>query len=199
MLFTIENMWVDDFVHCCWPWLMKWEQSTISTQPKPWSPYFQGQTQPPTKDQTIGLLTNVIEASVTLYRICSIRRCGYYLFHRAILCGFYSRAAFIKLSVLSKLFCNCKGLRKASFIRRVAMQLDQPPLCYKAVYLNSTSNPFPHFLPVISHDDCPPCLKKCWTSLDSMRSCTYHVLIWYCHSSPRFVHVRMCYSNISHG
>ena len=28
-----------------------------------------------------------------LYHVCLIRRRGYYLFHHAILCGFYSRAA----------------------------------------------------------------------------------------------------------
>ena len=32
----------------------------------------------------------------TNYRIRSIRRRGYYLFHHAILCGFYSRAATIR-------------------------------------------------------------------------------------------------------
>ena len=41
------------------------------------------------------------------------------------------------------------------------MQLDQPPLCYEAVYLHGTSNLFPRFLPLISHDDRPLCLKKC--------------------------------------
>ena len=52
------------------------------------------------------------------------------------------------------------------------MQLDQPPLCYKAV-------PTRHFQSVssfsISHNDRPPCLKKCRTSLDSVRSSTYRV------------------------
>ena len=135
------------------------------------------------------------------YRICSIRRRSYYLFHRAILCGFYSRAAtnrerrLLNSVFLVKFFVIVRALRKASFIRRIAMQLDQPPLCYKAVYLHGTSNPFPRFLPMISHDDRPPCLKKCRTPLDSVRSCTYCVLIWYL--GPRFVHVRMCYLNIS--
>ena len=32
-----------------------------------------------------------------MYRICSIRHRDYYLFCHAILCGYYSRAAFIKL------------------------------------------------------------------------------------------------------
>ena len=34
--------------------------------------------------------------SLLHYRICSIRRHGYYLFHRAILRGYYSRAATIR-------------------------------------------------------------------------------------------------------
>ena len=81
---------------------------------------------------------------------------------RAILCGFYSRAATNRKrrllnSVFSvKFFVIARALRKASFIRRITMQLDQPPLCYKAVYLHGTSNQFPRFLPMISHDDRPP-------------------------------------------
>ena len=51
------------------------------------------------------------------YRICSIRRRGYYLFHHAILCGFYSRAAFIKLSGIGKIFCKCKGFEKSQFYK----------------------------------------------------------------------------------
>ena len=39
-------------------------------------------------------------------------------------------------------------------------------------YLNSTSNLFPRFLPMTSHIDRSPCLQM---SLDSVRSCTYHV------------------------
>ena len=140
-------------------------------------------------------------ASRKVYRICSIRRRGYCLFHRTNLCGFYSRAATnrercLLNSVFSvKFFVIAKALRKASFIRRIAMQLDQPPLATKR-YLHGTSY---RFLPMISHDDRPPCLKKRRTSLDSVRSCIYRVLIWYCHLSPRFVHVGMCYSNISRG
>ena len=41
------------------------------------------------------------------YRIGSIRRRGYYLFHRAILCGFYSRAVFIEI-------CKGKGFQKTN-------------------------------------------------------------------------------------
>ena len=58
---------------------------------------------------------------VSIYRICSIRRRGYYLFHCAILCGFYSRAAtnrerrLLNSSVLSKNFHNCKGFEKSQF------------------------------------------------------------------------------------
>ena len=59
----------------------------------------------------------------TIYRICSIRRRGYYLFHRAILCSFYSRAATnperrLFNSVFSiKSFVFVRALRKVSFIR----------------------------------------------------------------------------------
>ena len=61
--------------------------------------------------------------SKTIYHICSIRRHGYYLFHRAILCSFYSRAATnpewrLFNSVFSiKSFVFARALRKASFIR----------------------------------------------------------------------------------
>ena len=48
-----------------------------------------------------------------MYRICSIRCHGYYLFYRAILCSFYLRAAFIKLRVLGIIG---RPLRKSSFI-----------------------------------------------------------------------------------
>ena len=41
----------------------------------------------------------IITLNIT-YRIRSIRRRGYYLFHRPILCGVYSRAAFIDISEL---------------------------------------------------------------------------------------------------
>ena len=44
----------------------------------------------------------MLQVSGSNYRICSIRRRGYCLFHRVILCGFYSRAAFIKLCAISK-------------------------------------------------------------------------------------------------
>ena len=152
-----------------------------------------------------------------IYCICSIRRRSYYLFHRAILCSFYSRAATnwewrLLNSVLSvKSFVVVRAFRKASFVKinkelqcddlvfEQAFQLDQPPLCYKG-YLHGTSNPFHRFLPMNSHDDRLPRLKKCKTSLNSVRCCTYRVYsfdiaIW----DTRLVHVRMCYSNISHG
>ena len=51
------------------------------------------------------------------YCICSIRRCGYYLFHHTILCGFYSRAATIReqrllnsVSQSVKSFVNVKAM-----------------------------------------------------------------------------------------
>ena len=88
------------------------------------------------------------------YHICSIRCHGYYLFHCAILCGFYSRAAFIKLSVIGRIFHNCKGFEKSQFneelrcgdlvLKQTFQLLDQPPLCYKMV---STCMALPnHFL-----------------------------------------------------
>ena len=54
-----------------------------------------------------------------VYRIRSIRCRGYYLFHHAILCesGYYSRAAYIKLSGIGKIFCKCKGFEKSQFYK----------------------------------------------------------------------------------
>ena len=180
--------------HDCWTKMYSWNTRRCTAEPNNCNCLHESH------DGQSYLL--ILHTCIT-YRICLIRHRGYYLFHHAMLCGFYSRAATIQErrllnSVFSvKFFVIIRALRKGSFIRRIAMQLDQPPLCYKAVYLHGTSNPFPHFLPMISHDDHPPCLKKCRTPLDSVHSCTYRVLLWYCHSSPRFVHVHMCYSNIS--
>ena len=132
-------------------------------------------------------------------------------FHHTILCGFYSRVAFIKISVISKILRNC-ALRKASCTYEIMKNCDAVTWFWSKPsslisrrfatkwYLHSTSNQFPRFLPIISHDDRPSCLKKCQTSLNRVCSCTYRVYsfdiaIW----DPRFVHVRMCYSNISCG
>ena len=60
-----------------------------------------------------------------IYRICTIERCGYYLFHRAILCGFYSRVATNRerrllnsvVPVWVKVFCKCKGFDKSQFYK----------------------------------------------------------------------------------
>ena len=58
-----------------------------------------------------------------MYRICSIRHRGHYLFHHTILCSFYSRAATIlewhllNSEVLVELFVKIRALGKASFIR----------------------------------------------------------------------------------
>ena len=136
-----------------------------------------------------------LSGSEMSYRICSIRRHGYYLFHCAILCGFYLRAVFINSVLSVKSFIIVRALL---LFDELWCSLISRRFATKR-YLHSTSNPFPRFLPMISHDDCPPCLKNCRTSLDSVGSCTYHVLIWYCHLSPRFVHMGMCYSNISRG
>ena len=69
-----------------------------------------------------------------MYRIWSIRCRGYYLFHHAILCGFYSRAATNRErrlfnSVFSvKSFVIVRALRKASFIRLQNGTYMAPPI-----------------------------------------------------------------------
>ena len=117
-------------------------------------------------------------------------------------------AAFIKLSVIGKIFRNCKGFEKSQFYKitkncdavtwfwsKPSSLISRRALCYKA-YLRGTSNQFPRFLPMISHNDRPPCLKK--TSLDSMRSCVYRVYSFdIAVRDPRFLHVRMCNSIIA--
>ena len=98
-------------------------------------------------------------------------------------------------SVLSvKYLVIVRALRKASFIRltkncdAVTWGWSKPSSLISRRfaskrYLHGTSNPFPCFLPMSSHDDCPPLLKKCQTSLDSMHSCTYRVYSFdICHS-----------------
>ena len=115
--------------------------------------------------------------------------------HRTILCGFYSRAATnqerrLFNSVFSvKSFVIVRALRKASFIRLTNLRcgdlickpssLISPRFATKR-YLHRTSNLFPRRLPMNSHDDRPPCLKNCRTSLDSVSSCTCRV--YSCHS-----------------
>ena len=158
--------------------------------------------------------TSSIKHKLHKYRICSIRCHGYYLFDRAILCGFYSRAATNRerrlfSSVFSvKSFVIVRALRKASFIR-LTKNCDAVTWFWSKhsslinrrfatkQYLHGTSNPFPCFLPIISQDDHPPCLKNCWTSLDSVSSCTY--CIYSCHLRHEVVHMRMYYLNISRG
>ena len=119
------------------------------------------------------------------YRICSIRHHGYYLFHRAILCGFYSRAAtnwerHLLNSVLSvKSFVIVTASRKASFIRltkncdAVTWFWSKPSSLISRrfatkQYLHGTSNPFPRFLPMISHTMITLCAwknaKLLWTA-----------------------------------
>ena len=111
---------------------------------------------------------------MTMYRICSIRRCGYYLFHCAILCGFYSRVAtnwerrLLNSAFSVKSFVIVRVLRKASFIRltkncnAVTWFWSKPSSLISRRfatkrYLHGTSNAFPQ---MISHDDHPLCLKK---------------------------------------
>ena len=57
----------------------------------------------------------LLKVQFSKIRICLIRCRGYYLFHHAILCSFYLRAAFIKLGVIGKIFRKCKGLEKSQF------------------------------------------------------------------------------------
>ena len=88
-----------------------------------------------------------------VYRIRAIRHHGYYLFHHAILCGFYSRAAtnrerhLLYSVVWVKVFCKCKGFEKSQFyeineeFRRAdlvlkqnfQLSLDKSSLSYKAI------------------------------------------------------------------
>jgi len=87
------------------------------------------------------------------YCICVIRCRGYYLFHHAILCGFYSRAAtnreqrLLNSVVWVKVFCKSKGFEKSQFYKfnkefrrgdlvlkqNFQLSLDQSSLSYKAV------------------------------------------------------------------
>ena len=83
------------------------------------------------------------------YRICSIRRRGYYLFHREILCSFYSRVATNQeRHLLNSMFSrNCKGLRKSQFYKineELGCSLISLRFATKR-YLHGTSNPFPRF------------------------------------------------------
>ena len=102
-----------------------------------------------------------------------------------------SRAAFIKISVIRKIFRKCKGFEKSHFYK-INKELQCSDLVLKhpssflmshcfAIkrYLHGTSNPFPCFLlPLTSHNDRPSCLKKCQTSLDSVRSCNYCTIMY---------------------
>ena len=137
------------------------------------------------------------------YRICSIRRHGYYLFHRAILCGFYLRAAtnwerrLLNSVFLVKFFVIVRAFEKSQFYKineGIVMQLHQPPLCCKVV-------PTQHFQFIFFqwfHTMIAlRASKLLWTVCVLVP--IPGILIWYCHSSPRFIHVRMCYSNICRG
>jgi len=87
------------------------------------------------------------------YHIRTIRHRGYYLFHHAILCGFYSRVAtnrernLLNSVVWVKVFCKCKGFEKSQFYKineelrcgdlvlkqNFQLSLDQSSLSYEAV------------------------------------------------------------------
>ena len=91
-----------------------------------------------------------LKLKICLYCICSIRRHGYYLFHHAILCGFYlrvttNRERHLLNSVLSvKIFRECKGFEKSQFyminkelqcgdldLKQTFQFHDQLPLCHQ--------------------------------------------------------------------
>jgi len=105
-----------------------------------------------------------------------------------------------------KSFLIVRALRKASFIRltkncdAVTWFWNKQISLHFATkqYLHGTSNPFLHFLPMISHNDRPPCLKNSellWTAWVPVPiAYTYS-----CHSRHEVVHVRMCYLNVSRG
>ena len=95
------------------------------------------------------------------YYICSIRGSHYYLFHKSILCGFYSRVGTIREwgwfnSVKNPLYINTctKGLEFYDIKSELTcndlvseqnfQHLDQPSLSTER-YLHSTSNLFPPF------------------------------------------------------
>ena len=129
--------------------------------------------------------------SRVVYRICSIRHRGYYLFHHAVMCGFYSRAAIDREQHLldSVLSVKKKELRCVDLVLKQTFQLlDQPPLCYKykavptrhiqSVSLFSSLNNL--------HIDCPLCLKN-YQTLASFPGHS-QILSCSCGENPIFLH-----------
>ena len=133
--------------------------------------------------------------SYDVYHICLIRCRGYYLFHRTILCGFYSRVAtnqerrLLNSNFPVKSFIIVRALRKTSFTRftkncdAVTWFWSKPSSLISRHfatkwYLHGTSNAFPR-------NDftrwSPSVPQKWWTPLDSLRSCTYRL---FCSARP---------------
>ena len=156
--------------------------------------------------------TSSIKHKLHKYRICSIRCHGYYLFDRAILCGFYSRAATNRerrlfSSVFSvKSFVIVRALRKASFIRLTKncdavtwfwskhFSLINRRFATKQ-YLHGTSNPFPCFLPMISQDDRSPSMSQKLLNFSGQREFLYlsHILLPFETRSCSHAHVLLEY------
>ena len=108
------------------------------------------------------------------YRIRSIRRRGYYLFHHAILCGFYSRAATI---------------RERRLLNSVVIVQKSFRACGISVNTDETEDEEIH------------CLKEGGVSADARESIRRHCHACHCNGYPvtRFVHVRTCFLNVSRG
>ena len=154
-----------------------------------------------------------LKLKICLYRICSIRRHGYYLFHHAILCGFYLRATtnrerHLLNSVLSvKIFRECKGFEKSQFyminkelqcgdldLKQTFQFLDQPPLCHQ---LDLQSGSYLHVwhLQSVSEDEDELEENKlvsiilCILVTTVPLSASVHIAV----RATRFVYMRMCY------
>ena len=120
------------------------------------------------------------------YCICLIRLWGYYLFHHTILCGYNLRLATnwewrLLNSAIGKIFCRGKNFEKCYFCKSI-----------KELWCG----------------DLVANLPASWSGATLLHSGTYtapliqfvlvalHVLIYI---AILFVHMRTCYSNISHG
>ena len=157
----------------------------------------------------LGLWPTKLTPCSQTYRMCSIRCHGYYLFHCTILCDFYSGVAtnwerrLLNSSVLGKIFRNCKGFEKNQFhkINEDELWCSLISRCFATKrYLHGTSNPFPRFF-FNDFTRWLPSMPQKMPNFSGQRAFLYLSckLIWYCHSSSRFVHVHMCYLNISCG
>ena len=154
-----------------------------------------------------------------MYCIRAIRRCGYYLFHQAILCGFYSSAAtnreqhLLNSVVWVKVFCKCKGFERSQFYeineelrcgdlvlkQNFQLSLDQLSLSYKAVGTWNLQSVYWRRWRWVA-GEWTLFLKTTNHLSHAFLNSNYGILFacfWYCHWVTRFVHVRTRYSNIS--